>query len=103
MLAILLIALFAPPHALPIILDVADNNICSRELKSFSNSVDNSKRKLNESKMATAQAKNELESFSNENKEAATNAKVAMDAAAREAKKAENAYDFSFCFIYFRW
>lgn len=62
------------------------------ELKSFSNSVDNSKRKLNESKMATAQAKNELESFSNENKEAATNAKVAMDAAAREAKKAENAY-----------
>ncbi|MBF7029657.1 peptidoglycan DD-metalloendopeptidase family protein [Staphylococcus kloosii] len=62
------------------------------ELKSFSNSVDNSKRKLNESKMATAQAKNELDSFSNENKEAATNAKVAMDAAAREAKKAENAY-----------
>ncbi|KYH14878.1 peptidoglycan DD-metalloendopeptidase family protein [Staphylococcus kloosii] len=62
------------------------------ELKTFSNSVDSSKRKLNESKMATAQAKSELEKFSNENKEAAANAKVAMDAAAREAKKAENAY-----------
>lgn len=62
------------------------------EYHSFASSVDNSKRKLNESKMATAQAKQELEKFSNENKEAAANAKVAMDAAAREAKKAENAY-----------
>lgn len=62
------------------------------EYHSFASSVDNSKRKLNESKMATAQAKQELEKFSNENKEAAANAKVAMDVAAREAKKAENAY-----------
>lgn len=62
------------------------------EYHSFASSVDNSKRKLNEAKIATAQAKSELQKFSDENKEAAINAKVAMDAAAREAKKAENAY-----------
>lgn len=66
--------------------------IAERQYQSFGNSVDSSKRKLNEAKMATAQAKSELQKFSDENKEAATNAKVAMDAAAKETKQAENAY-----------
>lgn len=66
--------------------------IAERQYQSFGNSVDSSKRKLNEAKIATAQAKSELQKFSDENKEAATNAKVAMDAAAKETKQAENAY-----------
>ena len=51
------------------------------QYSNLSKSVDSAKRDLNESKIATANAKNELQKFSDANKDAMTSAKASMDVA----------------------
>ncbi|WP_347133230.1 peptidase M23, partial [Staphylococcus ureilyticus] len=62
------------------------------QYNSLSNAVDSAKQDLNESKVATANAKNELQNFSDANKEAMTSAKTAMTEAKKEANNAEKSY-----------
>ncbi|ARM68386.1 tail length tape-measure protein [Staphylococcus virus IME1354_01] len=62
------------------------------QYNSLSNAVDSAKQDLNESKVATANAKNELQNFSDANKEAMTSAKTAMQSAKQEANNAEKSY-----------